>query len=212
MLITAVNPGEQIVVLPDWATRTIAKHGKLDDITDFSKMRQIFNNDQIVALDKFSDEGLNRVLGLPENNIQGMYSRSAGYIWCFPGEGGNNVKLNDADEYAWQRLNRIVNNHSYGNLSAQLCQDLIYAELESAGDVLTDISQCYSVYSVSKQLIILSVKPGIMGQHVSKKRKELRLAILRSVLGKLEAFYDKSKVAQSDWFSLYLTELESLGK
>lgn len=212
MLITAVTPGEQILLLPDWATRTIAKNGSLEDITNFGKTRQYFSNDQIMALDHFSSTGLNKIMGSELRGENPLYTRSAGYIWCFPTEANNSAEMNEADRYAWTKLTRSADDHSYGKYAERLCDELIIQELEATGPVMTDVTQFYSVYSVSKQLIILSVMPGIMGKNVINKKQELRLAIIRSILGKLEAFYDQSKVAQCGWFAQYLVELNALSK
>lgn len=210
MIISETYPGDQVVVLPEWAFKTLEKKGKVEDLVDFSKVREYFTNDEIVALDAFSDKGLADCLGLSGEQKHSAYSRSPSYIWVFPAEAGNNKNMSEADSYAWQRLVSIRDSLDYRKISDQLCQDLIMGELRNVNPQLSDVSQLYSVYSGSKGLIVLVVKPGILGKNAVSQQPSLRLAVARSILGKLETYYEQAKIAQSFWFDLYLTELSQL--
>lgn len=199
-----IRAGDQIVLLPEWAFKTLEKHGKIEDVADFKKVRHLFNNDEIIALDAFSEYGLKKILACDNT----MYTRSLGYIWCFPGEAGVPKNLDADDHDAWVKLTDRVTSISGKEIKEQLLNELVLSELKSVNPQLKDISQFYSVYSSSKNFIVLVVKPGIMGKTVISQLPQLRLAVARSILGKLEAYYELAKIAETSWFGMYLTALE----
>jgi len=73
-----------------------------------------------------------------------------------------------------------------------------------------DLHQSYSVYSASNKLIVVALNQGILSPVIYNRKEELRLTILRSVIEKLQMYYDLNVVHKTSWFEYYLTELDLL--
>ena len=73
-----------------------------------------------------------------------------------------------------------------------------------------DLYQSYSVYSSSDKLIVLALDQGILSTAILTRKEELRLTILRSIVEKLQMYYESHVVHNTQWFELYLKELDRL--
>lgn len=205
------SPGDQVVVIPDWAYNQLAKKGKIEDVVNFEKMRQWFTQDQLVALDRFSGDGLSIFWtggSIPHpSNRQSKYTRSLGYIWYFPEEAGQSKNGNEADKYAKNQMSDLVHNEAY---SVKLVNQYILDHLKQDAANKVDLHQSYSVYSASNKLIVVALNQGILSPVIFTRKEELRLTILRSVIEKLQMYYDLNVVHKTNWFEWYLTELDLL--
>jgi hypothetical protein len=205
------HPGDQVHVIPDWAYNQLAKKGKIEDLVNFQKMRQWFTQEQLVALDRFSEDGLSIFWTngtIPHiADRQRKYTRSLGYTWYFPEEAGQSQNGNDADRYAKNQLSELADNQDY---STKLVQQYIVDHLKQDATNKVDLHQSYSVYSASNKLIVVALNQGILSPVIFNRKEELRLTILRSVVEKLQMYYDLNVVHKTNWFEWYLTELDLL--
>lgn len=205
------EPGEQVVVIPDWVYRTLAKKGQIEDLVNFSKMRQWFTQEQLVAIDAFSEQGLSIFWhggNLPKQNYQHTkYTRSLGYIWYFPGDAGQSDITNEADKYSRNQLSGLNQNTEY---TSKLVKEYILDPLKETPKDKVDLSQSYSVYSGSNKLIVVALNQGVLSPVILPRHMELRLHILRSVVQKLEEYYDLNVVHRTKWFEWYFNELSVL--
>lgn len=205
------RPGDQVVVIPDWVYRTLAKKGQIEDLVNFSKMRQWFTQEQLVAIDAFSGNGLsifwnNGQLSKPGDHND-RYTRSAGYLWIFPKDAGQSEMTGEADKYAWNQISALADNKDY---SAKLVNQYILDPLKEAPANKIDIHQSYSVYSASDKLIVVALNQGALAPVIFNRKEELRLSIIREVIKKLQAYYDLNVVHKTHWFEWYLQELDRL--
>jgi hypothetical protein len=205
------EPGEQVVVIPDWVYRTLAKKGQIEDLVNFSKMRQWFTQEQLVAIDAFSENGLSVFWhggNLPQPNYQHTkYTRSLGYIWYFPGDAGQSDITNEADKYSRNQLAGLNQNTEY---TSKLVKEYVLDPLKETPKDKVDLSQSYSVYSGSDKLIVVALNQGVLSPVILQRHTELRLHILRSVVQKLEQYYDLNVVHKTKWFEWYFHELSVL--
>lgn len=203
--------GEQVVVLPDWAFKTLSLKGKPEDVINFSKMRQWFTQEQLVAIDRFSDDGFSIFWSggaLPsQGDATRKYTRSIGYIWYFPDEAGEALNGSETDKYAKNQISRLGDNREY---TAKLVDQYILSELREPPKDTIDLHQSYSVYSASDKLIVVALNQGVLSPVIFKRKEELRLSIMRSVIAKLQEYYDLPVVHSTNWFEWYLTELDRL--
>ncbi len=203
--------GEQVVVLPDWAFNTLARKGKVEDVIDFTKMRQWFSQEQLVALDKFSEYGLSIFWSggaIPDPSFHDRkYTRSLGYIWYFPDEAGEALNADETNRYAKNQISGLGDNREYSN---KLVTQYILEALRDVPKDTIDIHQSYSVYSASDKLIVVALNQGVLAPVIFNRKEELRLSILRSVVEKLQEYYDHPVVHSTIWFEWYLTELDRL--
>lgn len=205
------EPGEQVVVIPDWVYRTLAKKGQIEDLVNFSKMRQWFTQEQLAAIDAFSDNGLSIFWhggNLPKPNYQHTkYTRSLGYIWFFPGDAGQSDITNEADKYSRNLLSGLNQNTEY---TSKLVKEYVLDPFKETPKDKVDLSQSYSVYSGSNKLIVVALNQGVLSPVILPRHMELRLHILRSVVQKLEEYYDLNVVHRTKWFEWYFNELSVL--
>ncbi|BCM95162.1 hypothetical protein [Burkholderia phage FLC6] len=206
-----VNPGDQVVVIPDWAYRQLAKKGKIEDVLNFSLMRQWFTQEQLVALDAFSGDGLsifwtNGTIPHVSDRRQ-KYTKSLGYLWFFPEEAGQSVNGTEADKYARNQISELADKKEY---SLKLVNQYVLDHLKQEAANKVDLHQSYSVYSASSKLIVVALNQGILSPVIFNRKEELRLSILRSVVEKLQQYYDLNVVHKTNWFEWYLTELDLL--
>jgi len=208
-----VQPGDQVVVIPDWAYNQLAKKGKIEDLVNFEKMRQWFTQDQLVALDRFSQDGMSifwcggTVPRVGARAPGAKYTRSLGYIWFFPEEAGQSKNGTETDRYAKNQLSDLSDNDAY---SVKLVEQYILDHLKQDAANKVDLHQSYSVYSASNKLIVVALNQGILSPVIYNRKEELRLTILRSVIEKLQMYYDLNVVHKTSWFEYYLTELDLL--
>ena len=213
-LFMKTRPGDQVHVIPKWAFKTLAVKGQIEDLVNFSKMRQWFTQEQLVAIDGFSKVGLG-VLFTPTTPqaIQGSvhtdcYSgRSIGYSWFFPEDAGVSVNGNDADKYARNQLSDLANNPEY---AMKMVDQYVLDYFKGVPGNTIDLYQSYSVYSSSDKLIVLALDQGILSTAILTRKEELRLTILRSIVEKLQMYYESHVVHNTQWFELYLKELDRL--
>lgn len=204
-------PGDQVVVIPDWAYKTLAKKGKPEDVANFSLMRQWFTQEQLVALDAFSGCGINmfwnggQIPHISDRNQK--YAKSLGYIWFFPEESGTSQNGTDADRYAKNQMSELADKREY---SDKLVSQYVLDHLRQDAANKVDLHQSYSVYSASNKLIVVALNQGILSPTIFNRKEELRLTILRSVIEKLQMYYDLNVVHKTNWFEWYLTELDLL--
>jgi hypothetical protein len=206
------EPGEQVVVIPDWVYRTLAKKGQIEDLVNFSKMRQWFTQEQLVAIDAFSNNGLSVFwtggsLDLMRRHPDEKYSRSLGYIWYFPGDAGQSDITNEVDKYSRNQLSGLSQNTEY---TSKLVKEYILDPFKETPKDKVDLSQSYSVYSGSDKLIVVALNQGVLSPVIIPRHTELRLHILRSVVQKLEQYYDLNVVHKTKWFEWYFRELSVL--
>lgn len=207
-----VSPGDQVVLVPDWVLKTVAKKGRVEDIVNFALMRQWFNQEQLVAMDDFSSDGLSYLWG-SDNGIAKpaadspyrRYTKSLGYTWFFPEESGQSKNGSDADQYAKVQVSTLSDNKAY---TAKLVDEYIIDYLKQPPVDKIDLHQSYSVYSGSDKLIVLALGQGVLNPVVYNRKQELRISILRSIVEKLQMYYDPHVVHATDWFGHYLTELD----
>uniref|UniRef100_A0AAU7PFA2 Uncharacterized protein n=1 Tax=Burkholderia phage vB_BgluM-SURPRISE13 TaxID=3159457 RepID=A0AAU7PFA2_9VIRU len=205
------RPGEQVVVIPDWAYKQLAKKGKPEDVVNFSLMRQWFTQEQLVALDSFSGDGLSifwtngTIPHVTDRNQK--YTKSLGYTWYFPEDSGVSRNGTDADTYAKNQMSELADNKVY---SGKLVEQYVLDHLKQDANNKVDLHQSYSVYSASNKLIVVALNQGILSPAIFNRKEELRLAILRSVIEKLQMYYDLNVVHKTNWFEWYLTELDLL--
>lgn len=205
------RPGDQVVVIPDWVYRTLAKKGQIEDLVNFAKMRQWFTQEQLVAIDAFSGCGLSIFwnggkLPSPSANLD-YYTRSIGYNWIFPKDSGQSEMTNEADKYAWSQISALADNKEY---SAKLVNQYILEPFKDAPANKIDIHQSYSVYSASDKLIVVALNQGVLSPVIFNRKEELRLSIIREVIKKLQMYYDLNVVHKTHWFEWYLQELDRL--
>lgn len=205
-------PGDQVHVIPDWAFKTLAKKGNIEDLVNFSKMRQWFTQEQLTAIDRFSARGLTTVFGFEStfssgNRVNEIYSRSVGYSWFFPQEAGVSENGTDADKYARSKLSDLDSNYEYAD---KLVNEYVVDYFKQQPASKIDLHQSYSVYSASDKLIVLALGQGILSPSILTRKDELRVLILRSILEKLEMYYELHVVHKTSWFELYLKELDRL--
>jgi hypothetical protein len=204
-------PGDQVHVIPDWVYRTLAKKGQIEDLVNFSKMRQWFTQEQLVAIDAFSRNGLSILWnGSAVPKLGGgkeVCTRSIGYSWYFPEEAGQSKNGSDTDKYVRDQVSQLVDNKEYGT---KMVDQYILDYFKEPGANKIDLHQSYSVYSASNKLIVLALGQGILSPVIFTRKEELRLAILRSIIEKLQMYYDLSTVHNTSWFELYLNELDRL--
>jgi hypothetical protein len=205
------TPGDQVIVIPDWVMKTLSKKGKVEDLVNFSKMRQWFTQEQLIAMDRFSDDGLTMFWTNGSLPAQGdndrKYTTSLGYNWYFPHDVGQSDNGTEADTYAKDQISRVKDNREY---SEKLVNDYVLDYFKQPGVDKIDLSQSYSVYSSSSKLIVVALNQGCMSPIIYNRKEELRLSILRSIVGKLQMYYDLNVVHKTNWFGWYLTELEQL--
>lgn len=214
-LFMKTRPGDQVHVIPGWVYETLAKKGRIEDLVNFSKMRQWFTQEQLVAIDHFSHNGL-AVLwhgtvapyyGAGRNSEPGVESRSIGYSWFFPNEAGVSDNGNATDEYSRNQISSLADNREYAiKMADQYVTD--YFKEQPVDKI--DLHQSYSVYSASDKLIVLALGQGIMTPAILNRKEELRLLILRSIVEKLQMYYELHVVHNTSWFELYLKELDRL--
>lgn len=206
-----VHPGDQVVVIPDWAYKQLAKKGKIEDLVNFEKMRQWFTQEQLVALDRFSEDGLSifwcggTIPHIADRSRR--YTKSLGYLWFFPEEAGQSQNGNEADKYAKNQLSELADNQEY---SVKLVNQYIVDHLKQDAANKVDLHQSYSVYSASNKLIVVALNQGILSPVIFNRKEELRLTLLRSVIEKLQMYYDLNVVHKTNWFEWYLAELDLL--
>jgi hypothetical protein len=206
-----VNPGDQVVVIPDWAYRQLAKKGKIEDVLNFSLMRQWFTQEQLVALDAFSGDGLSIFWTngqIPHvSDRRQKYTKSLGYLWFFPEEAGQSVNGTEADKYAKNQISELADKKEY---SGKLVNQYVLDHLKQDAANKVDLHQSYSVYSASSKLIVVALNQGILSPVIFNRKEELRLSILRSVVEKLQQYYDLNVVHKTNWFEWYFSELDGL--
>lgn len=209
-MMMSVDPGRQVVVVPMWAVRIIKE---LADLPNFTKVRQVFTQEQIVALEAFSHIGLDIFYHkepLPSKNSPHTAreaGRSLGYLWFFPEEARNTANLTEADRQAMIQSAHLSDNHVYAD---QMVKDHVYEFFKRPANQQLNIHQSYSVYSVSEGLIVLALDQGILSPSIYTRREELRLEILRKVIQELRNYYEPHVVHQTSWFDLYLRELNTI--
>lgn len=212
MLLLDDEPGQQVMVIPDWVFKTLAKKGQIDDLFNFSKMRQWFTQEQLVAIDVFSEHGLslfwsNGNFDMSFNDVLSRNTRSVGYTWYFPEGQGVSENGNDADSYVKNQISGLSENKEY---SLKLVRDYVLDELRGIQANGKDGNQSYSVYSPSNKAILIVLNQGCLSPPALKYKEEVRLSILRDVLKKMYQYYDLNVVNKTKWFEWYLTELDCL--
>ena len=219
MYVSKVEPGRQVTVLPKNLFDILGD--KLDrpaDIFHFPKMRKVLTQDQLTALAYFDDvevkNALGQVLFCQPRNCEGLY-RSITYPWYFPGEAGMAVPKTEADQYALDSISQMVGggiapkafDGEYRQMAKALCDDLIMTELKTPAPALSSVASLYSVLAMNARQIFLILNPGFLSQLASNRQQELQRSLYRSILGKLDMYYEKAEVARSDWFSGYMHHL-----
>lgn len=209
-MITKQYPEDKIIVVPDWVVATVNKRGHLSDILNFSKMRQWFNQEQLVAMSAFSRFGLN-ILSVPfsvnPTSSETMFHRSLGYAWYFPEDQGGSPNGSEADTHAKNAMSRLEENVQYVN---EMVDTYVVEHLKDPATNKVDLSQSYSVYHVSEKMIVLSFNRGLLSPASIARKDELRLSILRSVLEKLYGLHEMHEVHKSVWFGQYLAALQRM--
>lgn len=211
-LFMSTRPGDQVLVIPNWAARILTKKGQIADVVNFAKMRQWFTQEQLVAIDVFSTYGLD-VLYRPNigatdpytNEVS--YSNSASWHWFFPESSGVSQNGSDADKYAQDQLSSLRDNKVYAK---KMLDQYVLGYFAQDPEDKIDLHQSYSVYSASDKLIVLALGQGILSPAILTRKEELRLLILRSIVEKLEMYYESQIVHGTSWFELYLKELDLL--
>ena len=219
MYVSKVEPGRQVYVLPKNLFDILGE--KLDTPTEifrFPKMRTILTQDQLVALAYFSSHEVRRILGLTlgkdPTRVEGLYGNIT-YPWYFPGEAGLAVSKTEADQYALDAISQMVDgginttqfSQQYQQMAKALCDDLIMTELKTPIPALSNVSSLYSVLAMNARQIFLVLNPGFLSQMANKRQQELRRSLYRSILGKLDMYYERAEVARSDWFDGYIKHL-----
>ena len=212
MLLLGCNPGEQVTVIPDWVFKTLAKKGQVEDLFNFSKMRQWFSQDQLVAMDVFSGHGFelfwnNGNFTTTHNSSLVRGTKTLGYSWFFPEDQGVSNNGNDADRYAKNQISQLTDNKEY---SLKLVHDYVIDGLKDEAAGKKDANQSYSVYSPSNKMILIVLNQGCLTVSGLSQKESMRLSILREVLKKMYQYYDLNVVHKSMWFEWYLTELDCL--
>lgn len=208
------RPGDQVCIIPGWAAKILMKKGQIADLPNFAKMRQWFTQEQLVAIDAFSRIGLG-VLYCPTTarQIQGnpntdcYTGRTVGYTWFFHEDAGVSQNGNAADNYAKDQLSELASNPEY---AMKMVDQYVLEYFKQTPEDNVDLRQSYSVYSASDKLIVLALDQGILSPAILTRKEELRLMILRSIVEKLQSYYDLHVVHDTQWFELYLKELDRL--
>lgn len=213
-LFMKTRPGEQVHVIPNWAFKILAAKGQIEDLVNFSKMRQWFTQEQLVAIDAFSSIGIEVLYAqVSRDSITkpgrqlGYSSKSVGYSWFFPEDVGVSVNGNDADKYARGQLSTLADNPGY---AMKMVDQYVLDYFKQSPEDKIDLHQSYSVYSSSDKLIVLALGQGILSTAILTRKEELRLTILRSIVEKLQMYYESHVVHDTAWFELYLKELDRL--
>lgn len=205
------SPGDQVHVIPDWVYRTLARKGQIEDLVNFSKMRQWFTQEQLVAIDKFSHNGLSILWNggnMPKpGDFNERSTRSIGYSWYFPEGAGQSEIKSDTDVYVRNQISKLGDNKEY---AAKMVSQYILDPFKEAPANKIDLHQSYSVYSASDKLVVVALNQGILSPVILNRHPELRLSILRSIVEKLQSYYDLNVVHQTCWFDWYLIELSRL--
>lgn len=202
-------PGDQVCIIPMWAFKTLAKKGQIEDLYNFSKMRSYFSQEQLLAIDAFSGNGLS-VLWYNGNIYDKdhlLNTRNVGYNWCFNESAGVSDNGTEADRYVKDKLSDLGSNKEYTN---SVVKEYVLSYLSDVPSNKIDLLQSYSVYSSSDKLIVLALNQGITSTEILTRVKELRLMILRSMVDALKLYYPPHIVHQTSWFELYLKELDQL--
>lgn len=201
--------GEEVIILPDWAYRTLAKKGRVEDVANFSKMRQWFSQEQLIAIDQFSQQGLSvfwhngNFVNQPGGPME-RCANSLSYLWFFPGDAAVSENGTDSDSYAKNQLSNLSDNKTY---SLKLVEEHILCGLRTPNRDTIDLDQSYSVYSGSSKLIVVVIKDGILAPLMLNRLDTLRLSIIRSIVKTLQQYHDPNVVNGSRWFTWYLQEL-----
>lgn len=204
------RPGDQVHVIPDWVYRTLARKGRIEDLVNFSKMRQWFTQEQLVAIDCFSNAGLSIFwnggnIPNPRDHDNERYTRSLGYTWYFSEEAGQSKITDEKDIYVRDQISKLADNKEY---AARMAKEYILDPFKDNAADKVDLHQSYSVYSSSDKLVVVALNQGVLSPVIFNRKEELRLSILRSIVEKLQEYYDLNVVHGTKWFGWYLTELD----